>query len=322
MKIYLGCIPCFARQALEASCMATRDQGLREKIIREALKKASELPFDKTPPHMGMEIHRIIRGLLGNIDPYLELKRTYNKKAMELYPSMKEIVESAGRQNRAPGEMKAAASDSPTGLRGTSTDTPRGDRDRMEAATRLAIAGNIIDFGFNVTNNVIELNQTIKETLNRPFAINHFPQFKKALQTAEHILYIADNAGEIAFDRVLIEEIEDFAHRVVLAVKGEPIINDATIEDAREVGLADMVKVIDTGSDAPGVILEVCSREFKDHLSRADLVISKGQGNYETLSEMDHNTFFLLKAKCEAIAGDLRVEKGDIVVKRAEPKEK
>ncbi len=284
MKIYLGCIPCFARQAVEAAEMSTEDPELREKIVREALKVASVIPFDKTPPHMGMEIHRIIRKTVGEIDPYKELKDKYNKKAMDIYQQLKEIVENSN--------------------------------DRIETAVRIAIAGNIIDFGITTTDSIIHLIDVVKETLNKPFAINNLNQFKKDLNKAGNILYLADNAGEIVFDRVLIEEIPNYQTRVTMAVKGHPVINDATIEDAKQTGLDKLVKIIENGSDAPGTILETCSKEFIEEIEKADLVISKGQGNYETLSESKYNVYFLLKAKCPVIAYDLGVNVGDIIIKK------
>ena len=284
MKIYLRCIPCFARQAVEAAEMATDDPALREKIVREALKVASTTPFDKTPPHIGMEIHRIIRRIVGNTDPYKELKEKYNKKAMSLYPYMKEIVEKS--------------------------------ENRLDTAVRIAIAGNIIDFGISATENKIHLNKIIEETLKSPFAVYNFDQFEKDIKTADNILYIADNAGEIVFDRVLIEEIPDYRKKVTLVVRGHPVINDATMEDAEQCGLTKLVRVINNGSDAPGTILETCSEEFRHELKIADLIIAKGQGNYETLSEIDKNIYFLLKAKCNVLANDLNVNVGDIILKK------
>ena len=291
MKIYLGCIPCFARQAVEAAEMATTDSKLREKIVREALKIASVIPFDKTPPHMGKEIHRIIRNTVGNnIDPYKYLKDKYNKKALEIYPKMKEIVKKS--------------------------------KNPLETSVKIAIAGNIIDFGITTTDSIIHLMDIVNETLNKPFAINHFVDFKKDLENSERILYLADNAGEIVFDRILIEEIPNYKDRVTVAVKGHPIINDATIEDAKQAGLTEMVRVIENGSDAPGTILEECSKDFQKEVEKADLLISKGQGNYETLSETEYNVYFLLKAKCPVIAGDLVVNVGDIVIKKGKLNEK
>jgi len=260
---------------------------MKEKIIRAALRKASEIPFDKSPPHMGKEIHRIIKDLLGDIDPYRDLKNLYNKKALDLYPRMKEIVSSAD--------------------------------DPLKTAARLAIAGNIIDFGVSVTNNHFRLMEVIDDTLKRPFAVDQYQEFKLDMRNAKKILYAGDNAGEIVFDRILIEEIPEFKQKVIYAVKGSPVLNDVTIEDARDTGLAEIVKVIENGSDAPGTILEECSDQFLNAYNEADIVIGKGQGNYETLSEFCEKCYYLLKVKCPVLARDLKVGVGDIVLKKQEP---
>jgi len=285
MYIYFDCIPCFARQSVEAAVMATKDPTLREKIIRAALKKASEIPLNKTPAHMGMEIHRIIRNLIGEVDPYSTIKSVYNKKALALYPEMKNLVTHAS--------------------------------DRIETAVRIAIAGNVIDFGISPTNNEIELNKIIDETMRKPIAVNDLEELREALENEERILYIADNAGEIVFDRVFIEEIPRFSERVTFAVKGQAVLNDATLKDAEETDMTGIVRVIDNGSDAPGTILETCSKRFRNEFSQADLVISKGQGNYETLSDCGEKCCFLLKAKCPVIAGHFGIEVGDLIIKIA-----
>jgi uncharacterized protein with ATP-grasp and redox domains len=282
MKIYTGCVPCFARQAVEAAEMSTEDQELRHAIIRESLHALADLPYNMPPPHAGVVIHRIVKNMVGNIDPYLGLKTTYNRRALDLYPEMKETVARSS--------------------------------DRFETAARLAIAGNNIDFGIRSNSDHIDLHDAIDETLGKPLAINHQKLFAESLEHADMILYIADNAGEIVFDRVLVEEIPDYRKRVIFAVKGAPILNDAIMQDAEEAGLTSIVRVIDNGSDAPGTITELCSESFIEELGRAELIISKGQANYETLSDVPRNVFFLLKAKCPVIAGHLGVHVGDLVL--------
>ena len=282
MKIYTGCVPCFARQAVEAAEMATDNEALRQDIIRKALHALAELPYDKTPPHAGVVIHRIVKEMVGDIDPYEELKTLYNQRALDLYDEMKKIVAQS--------------------------------RNTLETASRLAIAGNNIDFGIRSNSEHIDLHEAIDETLARPLSINHLKQFGKSLDHETSILYSADNAGEIVFDRVLVEEIPNHRDRVTFVVKGSPILNDATMTDALEVGLTDIVRVIDNGCDAPGTIIELCSEPFVEELNKADLIIAKGQGNYETLSNLPHNVFFLLKTKCPVIARDLDVRVGDLIL--------
>jgi uncharacterized protein with ATP-grasp and redox domains len=141
-----------------------------------------------------------------------------------------------------------------------------------------------------------------------------FEDFGKAVNESESILYLADNAGEIVFDRLLIEQMP--TEKVTVAVKGSPVINDATIEDAIHAGLPQIVDVIENGSDAPGTILENCSQAFRDHFAKADLVVAKGQGNYETLSDVNKNIFFILKAKCPVISRNIGCEVGEMILQK------
>jgi len=179
----------------------------------------------------------------------------------------------------------------------------------------LAIAGNIIDFGVKTSLTASDLQETIAQSLNGHFNNNQIQEFRDAVRRAENILYLADNAGEIVFDRLLIERLP--IEKITVVVKGTPVINDATMEDANIAGLTRIVEVIDNGSDAPGTILESCCKYFKDRFEKADLIIAKGQGNYETLSEIDKNIFFVLKAKCPVIARDLGCEVGEMILQKS-----
>jgi len=284
MRTYLGCIPCIIRQALDATCFVTDDEAIQERVLREALRAASELDLRTTPAAVGQQIHRLIRQLTGNPDPYREVKEQFNRAALALYPEMKQRVESSP--------------------------------DPLETALRLAIAGNIIDFGVNAHLEESEVNATLRDALTTPIH-GDVEAFRQAVAGAATILYLADNAGEIVFDRLLIEQMP--RERVTVVVKGSPIINDATMADAQTAGLTDIVEVIDNGSDAPGNILETTSEEFRRRFAQADLVISKGQGNYETVSEEDKDVFFVLKAKCEVIARDLGCPLGSLVLQHHRP---
>lgn len=287
MKIYTRCIPCFARQAVDAAEMATDDPALQDLIIRTALRKIAEVDYSQTPPHIGVIINGIVKSLVGDTDPYQGLKSLYNRLALEFYPRMKKLIASSG--------------------------------DPLETAAKLAVAGNNIDFGIRERHERIGIREVAEETLAMPFSIDDYPAFAEAVSGGGSILYAADNAGEIVFDRLLIEEIPDYRGRVTVAVKGGPILNDATREDADAAGITDLVRVVNTGHDAPGTIYEQCSESFRETLDGSDLVIAKGQGNYETLSEYPGRVFFLLKAKCPVIARDLGVEVGDIVLKGGPP---
>jgi len=196
----------------------------------------------------------------------------------------------------------------------------RTSEDPLETAIRLAIAGNIIDLGVKTSMAESDIERIINDSLTADFDGQQIEEFRNSVRGAEKILYLADNAGEIVFDCLLIELLP--YEKITVVVKGEPVINDATMEDAEFAGLTEMTEVIDNGSDGPGTILETCSQAFRNRFEYADLIIAKGQGNYETLSETDKNIFFILKAKCPVIARDLGCEVGEMILRRSETFEK
>ncbi len=263
----LECVPCLIRQAIDASRFSSSDYDFQERVLREMLKKLSETEFSLTPPEIAGEIHRKLRELSGNSDPYKSVKNSFNNLILSMTEKLKEKI------NRA--------------------DDP------LLAAMRLAIAGNVIDSGVKSGLTEDEVLKSIESSYSEELA-GDAGDFIHELSLAKKILYIADNAGEIIFDRLLIEQIGP--ERVTLAVRGFPVINDATIDDARIAGLDKLVTVIENGSDAPGTILAECNDEFKRHFDEADMIIAKGQGNYETLCDENRKFFFLLKVKCHIIS--------------------
>jgi len=280
MRTYFDCIPCFVRQVLDSVRMTTDDEQIQEKVLREALYLGSKMDLSQSPPAMAQKIHRFIREITGVKDPYLEVKNRFNKLGLQMYPELKQQVETSA--------------------------------DPLETAVRLAIAGNIIDFGVNSVVEQSQVEKTIAESLTEPLDMEAMEEFREATSQAEDILYLGDNTGEIVFDRLLIEQLP--YEKITFAVKGGPILNDATIEDAQIVGLTDIVNVIDNGSDAPGTILESCSEAFRRRFDKSDLIIAKGQGNYETLSNIDKNIFFMLQPKCVVLARHLGCEIGSLVL--------
>jgi uncharacterized protein with ATP-grasp and redox domains len=219
----------------------------------------------------------MVREITGNADPFRELKRESTQQALALYPSLKMTIEESN--------------------------------DNLLTAIRIAIAGNVIDFG---PSGSYDIDTAIKEALEKDFAICDYPAFKKYLKASTRVLYIADNAGETVFDRLLIEQMNK---PVTYAVRETPVINDATVEDAVQAGIDKVATVVSSGTDAPGTILSTCNPEFRQMLDRSEFVIAKGQGNYEGLSDENHSIFFLLKTKCRIIADDIGVTNGDIVLK-------
>jgi uncharacterized protein with ATP-grasp and redox domains len=282
MRSYLDCIPCFVRQALEAARLVGGDEHACEQVVRRVLALAAEMDLNQSPPAMGGKIHRVIRQVTGKDDPYKEIKQKFNALALRLYPDMKRLV---------------AGSTKP-----------------LETAVRLAIAGNIIDFGVSSSLSPAEVEEAIDDSLKADLDIREFEKFATAVKEAGRILYLCDNAGEIVFDRLLVEQLP--CEKVTCVVKGSPVINDATMEDAKITGLTEVVEVTENGSDNPGTIPETCSEDFRRRFEEADLVIAKGQGNYETLSDVDKNIYFVLKAKCPVIARHLGCEVGTMILRK------
>ncbi len=277
MKTYLDCLPCFVEQALRAARIATNDDHVIKRVLDEVGCMIKDTPMENTPAESGIRVYGKIREITGVADPYREIKIRHIAEARALYPELETMVAEA--------------------------------KDPLLTAIRIAIAGNVIDLGIN---KAFDLVADIKKILLQDFALFDYEAFKKALHKAENVLYIGDNAGESVFDKLLIGQLKK---RVVYAVRSQPIINDATREDAVASGLNKVAELIESGSTAPGTILRYCTPEFLKIYREADLVISKGQGNYEGLSDEKRTIFFLLKAKCPVIARDMGVKEGDIVLK-------
>lgn len=280
MKTHLDCIPCFIRQALEAARLATRNETMCAEVLRRVLQAAAAMDLQRTPPEMARIIHRIVREISGNADPYREVKQRLNRLVLELLPSLRERIEASANP--------------------------------FDTAVRLALAGNIIDLGTRSTLTEEDVILTVEESLIAPLHGWSPARMKTALDRAGSILYIGDNAGEIVFDRLLIELIG--RDKVTFVVRGGPAINDALRDDAESTGLSALVRVIDSGVDAPGTPLALCSPAFLKELDATDLVISKGQGNYETLNELQRPVFFLFRVKCPLVSRHLSLPNGTLVI--------
>jgi uncharacterized protein with ATP-grasp and redox domains len=278
MRTYLDCYPCFLRQALDAARYAGADNDRQCAILGLVLDTLRTLDPASTPPEIGNAIHRIVRQETGGRDPYARAKEEATQRALALYPRLKAMIAEAS--------------------------------DPLQVAVRLAIAGNIIDLAPNST---YDLWATVERVLDQPFAVDDSRALEQALSSTDGLLYLADNAGETVFDRVLIESLD---MPVVYAVKGGPILNDATLDDAVSAGLDRVAEVITTGSDAPGTVLRLCSAGFHRRYNEAQVIVAKGQANYETLSGEGERLFFLLQTKCHVIAKDVGVPQGSIVLKR------
>lgn len=282
MKTYLDCYPCFLRQALGAARMAGADERQQKVVLDHVLELLGHTEPLSTPPEIGDQVHRVVRQQVGDGDPYRIAKQISTREALALYPQFRALL---------------AGADDP-----------------LETAVRLSIAGNVIDFGPTAEYSLCDV---VERVLAQPLEIDDRAAFREGLIRTDQVLYLADNAGETVFDRLLIEVLDA---PVVYAVKGGPILNDATTEDALAAGIDHVAEVISTGSDALGTILYRCSEKFRKLFNEAQLVIAKGQANYETLSEGGGRVFFLLQTKCPVIARDVGVPVGSIVLRQGQPR--
>lgn len=273
------CIPCALGSLITLFEKGIVPEEKQDNTFRALLKYFSELSYQQSPPEIGSEMHRLIRDTINNPDPYRQIKDKFNRLMLDLYPELKNGVNEAD--------------------------------DSFQFALRHAIAGNVIDFG---PNGKFDINETIERATSVVLAVDDSAVLKEEINKAQTLLYLGDNAGEIVMDRIFLETIQH--PNVHFAVRGAPIINDITITDARMVGIDKIANVISNGDDAPGTILKNTSQEFQDIFEKADLIISKGQGNYESLTYCQKNIFFILMAKCEHVANHLGCQKGDFVVKR------
>ncbi|MDP4274431.1 MAG: ARMT1-like domain-containing protein [Bacteroidota bacterium] len=272
------CKFCFIRSFEKLLKERSFPEEKKDEILTAFLKYIAEVDSSQISPLIGREMEIMVKKYLNNPDPYKEEKRQSNQFLLNLYPKFKKKVETASNP--------------------------------FETALRLAIAGNIIDYAASTNFNVMD---NINYVLNAKFGIDHSRELETAIKQANTILYLGDNTGEIVLDKLFIETI---GHpNVYFAVKEKPVINDATMEDARYTGMDKVAKIISNGYDAPSTILDKSSKEFIEIYQHADLVISKGQGNLEGLFRSGkENTFFLLMVKCDVIARLVGVKKDDFVV--------
>lgn len=268
MKTTYDCIPCIVSHIVHVAKMVTMDDELRREIIKKTLAEVVDADFSITPPEQARLFHKIIRKVTGVDDPYREVKDCSTKFALELLPFFRDVIATKS--------------------------------DRFDAIVRLVIGGNIIDYGADKDFQLDSAKQKILDVFDMPLDMDAVRQLEHAMNSAKTILYIADNCGEAVFDRLLIEP---YREKIILGVRGEPILNDITMREVAESGLEGLpVRIVDTGDMTPGVSINHSSREFMDEMFNADLVVAKGQGNFETLSDYDRPIFFLLRSKCKVIS--------------------
>jgi len=284
------CGPCTLEAVYRTIRLATRDPVLQKKIMDKAIPiLARGMAKDLAPSRIATDIYRIIYKMSKNPDPYKEAKKRSNKIALKLGHSIAD------------------------GLR----KLP--DKERLYRSILASVAGNIIDFtlgNYEVDLGVLPqvYRQVLKQGLNR----RDFEAFRKLISKNRRIVFIGDNAGEIALDTFLLEYLSSKGAKITFVVKDSPITNDATLEDARQVGIHRYVeKIITTGSNAFGISFDEASPEFLLELKRADVIISKGQSNFESLcgKKLGRPIVIMMRTKCEPVGRILKMPVGKNVLK-------
>ncbi len=282
MKTRLDCIFCIQRQALDTVRLVTNDVKEQERILRSVMVNILEMNWNTCPPDIADVMYNIIRKESKENDPYKTVKKECNDIALGIYPELKKIVDRSANP--------------------------------LLTAVRLAIAGNVIDYGVGPN---FDINKTISLVLEKKFRIDHFTEFVNNLKESEDLVYLTDNAGEIVFDKILLETImnEYNFQKIYCGVKVTPFINDTTMQDAVYVGIDKMEGVEIMNIEVDENKVDHPSKTFQEIITKSNMIISKGQRNFETLPD-NKKIFFMLIAKCPMIANELGAEQGDIILKR------
>lgn len=281
MKTYLDCYPCILQKTLQTARQNQLPEDKQKAILDNVLQMLRETSPETSPPQISHQVHHLIRESTGVEDPYEQIKLDYDVQGLDLMPQVRQKIRKA--------------------------------RNPLEAAVRYAIAGTVLDIGADHKGD--DIQRELERAPDTPFGVNHLDRLKQNLRAADTILYLADNAGEIAFDRLLVEVLRDmFRAEIIFVVRGQPVLNDATIEDARYVGLEPLVHLIANESEAPATLLADTGSRTREYIRKSDVILAKGQWHYESLSTEDLNLYFLFKVTCGVISQDIGAEMNQYVV--------
>ena len=283
MKISYECGPCFLRQAREAIDLATDNEDLKMELMNDIFKfLATTFKKGTNSNKTGSHIHNLIKAKTGCEDPYINQKKLGNEIALKFLPLAKNILK---------------------------------ENDSLENRVKIAIVGNILDFGaFELSD---DIEQLLADSLDNDLVIKDIAPFEESLEKQDKVLYLVDNTGEIVFDKLLLSKIKEYDLDITIAVKSKPILNDACMEDAISAGLDEFGEIVEIGAGTVGYVDSEISDEFREIFNSHEFIISKGMGNYEGLTEIDlsdKDIYFLLCAKCNTIARDIGVDLKDMLL--------
>ncbi len=275
MKMNISCLPCLVNQVVKVAEMSDAED--KEFLFRKIFEYLSKIDFNATNPVIAGETFAILKQHINNDDPYKEIRRRYNQLFLELSETFEERINSS--------------------------------EDPFMQAIKYSIVGNIVDFN-PIHNSCLEDIMKYFEDIDQvKLEINDVEKLKDNIVHSKRLLYLGDNCGEICLDKLLIKQIKKINPQIEITfvTRGAPVVNDSIEEDAYFVGIEQFAKIISNGDNSMGTMLHRTSLEFNNLFNKADVIISKGQSNYESLSEIDHNIFFMLVTKCDVIAKDIGI---------------
>ncbi|MDI9481963.1 MAG: ARMT1-like domain-containing protein [Bacillota bacterium] len=281
MKVNADCVHCYLKQAVSCMNLTKIDEDMQHEVLFKLMDEIKNYSREKTPAENSTLVLLKTYELIDNYDPYKAIKRKSNDLALNLYPKLQKMMDES--------------------------------EDKLDCALRIAVAGNVIDLGINRD---FDISEALRHSMEIGFSINHLKKFKDKINTAKKIMIIGDNSGEIVFDKILTEHLKALGKDVVYVVKEKPILNDATMEDAIYTGMDKVSRVITNGSGYLGTCIQTVSKQFLKEFHESDVVLAKGQANYESLENEDISkgkVFFLLRAKCDIVAESVGVKLLDMV---------
>jgi len=284
MKLQSECVTCIIAQVKNVTNMFHLSEEARKAAMDDTHAYLAQANYEGCTPESMGELWQILLRHVGGSDPYAAIKSLCNQEAMKMLPETREKIARA--------------------------------KEPFTVALKYAIAGNLIDYGLEHPVSLEEQNAQIDAIASTAFSIDDSDKLRLALSNAKTMLYLGDNAGEIVFDKLLVEQIRRYYPSVTIrfVVKGSPVLNDVTRADADEVGMHEFAHIIDNGDASPGTVLPRTSKAFQQAFAEADVILSKGQGNYESLSGAEkENLFFLFTAKCDTVCVEAGVPKLSIV---------
>jgi len=281
----MECLPCLLNQGIRVARRYLENEEEQRTLLKSIIAEIAVMDNNVSAPYIAHKIQRALKEILENPDPYQKEKRYFNQEMLKLEGDFYALVESAVNP--------------------------------LDIALKLAAAGNIIDFGPGYDLSRDNVLKTIKESMEKDYSQEVFVSLASALKDADKLLYLGDNAGEIVFDKIFIRTIKEcYPHlQIDFATRGEPIMNDITEEDAYMVGIDEYAHIINNGTDIPGTILEHCSDSFVNVFNEADVIISKGQGNFESLYGNGYNNlYYIFLCKCDLFMDRFGARRNDLVL--------